>query len=737
MENFVFLPGSELAARGKPLGRFLPPIPQGMTEAFLSSHAIPRGGWVLDPFGAEPRMAVEAARRGNRVLVAVNNPVTRFLLEMAAEPPSQAQFQAALAELASARKGEERIETHLQALYLTECPRCRRMIPAEAFLWEKGGEVPVKRIIQCECGEAGEFPATAEDRARASGMARTASMHRARALERVAALNDPDRVHAEEALDCYLPRAIYALITIINKLDGLALTPETRRCLLALILFACDEANTLWSQPEDRPRPKQLTIPPRFREQNVWLALERGVKAWASGQAAVPVVAWPKLPAETGGICLFTGPVRDLAEHLKEIPIQAAVSAMPRPNQAFWTLSALWAGWLWGREAVGAFKSVLHRRRYDWAWHAGALMAAFKHLAESLPPAVAVFGLVGEPEPGSLTAALVASESAGFDLRGMALRTAQDPVQLLWQRRPYLHAPTHPPDAQMIREALQEYLAERGEPVTYLHMHAAALASLAVEQALCLEKDELTHITVAIQTALSNSLFVHLGGTQNVETGLWGLKDWGSEAIPLPDRVEMEAVKHLQEHPEATFQELEAVLCRELPGLLTPPLGLLREVLASYTTANGERWSLRPEDGARQRRADLDEAAQSITRIGERLGFGMRVEDEPVRRICWEREGEECYIFHLLASAVAGKALRANPCPAERCLLVLPGGRAGLLMAKLRRDPTLIALWSQGWRALKFRLLRRLAEMPDLTLERFEQELATDPVTAPEQMKMF
>jgi len=27
--------------------------------------------------------------------------------------------------------------------------------------------------------------------------------------------------------------------------------------------------------------------------------------------------------------------------------------------------------------------------------------------------------------------------------------------------------------------------------------------------------------------------------------------------------------------------------------------------------------------------------------------------------------------------------------------------------------------------------------MPELSLERFEQELATDPVAAPEQMKMF
>jgi len=42
----------------------------------------------------------------------------------------------------------------------------------------------------------------------------------------------PDRLHAQEALDCYLPRAVYALISIINKLDGLSISPERRQLLL-------------------------------------------------------------------------------------------------------------------------------------------------------------------------------------------------------------------------------------------------------------------------------------------------------------------------------------------------------------------------------------------------------------------------------------------------------------------------------------------------------------------------
>ena len=44
------------------------------------------------------------------MLVTVNNPVTRFLLEMAANPPAAADFKAALADLAVSKKGEDRLE---------------------------------------------------------------------------------------------------------------------------------------------------------------------------------------------------------------------------------------------------------------------------------------------------------------------------------------------------------------------------------------------------------------------------------------------------------------------------------------------------------------------------------------------------------------------------------------------------------------------------------------------------
>ena len=127
-----------------------------------------------------------------------------------------------------------------------------------------------------------------------------------------------------------------------------------------MILVACDAGNTLWGHPAERRRPKQLSTPSQFREQNVWRTLERALELWMKEGPNVPCVDWPsKLPG-TAGICLYDGRLKQLADELKqEIPIGAVIGSIPRPNQAFWTLSALWAGWLWGRAAVDPYRAAL------------------------------------------------------------------------------------------------------------------------------------------------------------------------------------------------------------------------------------------------------------------------------------------------------------------------------------------------------------------------------------------
>lgn len=766
-DTFPFIPG-KTPPKISPLGRYLPPIPKGVASTWLSRH-LPPGSWLLDPFGASPRVDVEASRAGYRVLVAANNPVARFLLEKTANPPDADRLRAALAELSASYKGTERIEPHIQSLYQTECAQCGQAITAEAFLWERDASAPFGRIYHCPyCNDGGERPATPQDaeRARRFSSGPAGSLHRARALERVAHANDPDRPYAEEALEVYPPRAVYVLFTLINKLDqlypGLHEHSEKRSLLEALLLAAADQANALWPYPTARARPRQLSIPPRYRENNIWLALEEAITNWqpdvSGGFGKVAVTTWPDLPPEEGGLCVFEGRFKELGDQLKQVKIEAVLAPIPRPNQAFWTLSALWAGWLWGYEASAPFKSVLRRRRYDWSWHATALHALWGPLAALLPIGTPIWGLIGESEPGFISAALTSAALAGFKLESIALQASSSQTQVSWRSGPETFGQIEPlpasgaADANLQSIAAQsglQYLEQRGEPVPYLSLHSAVLGAVCrAETLLGLSPGDAVS---AIQNAFIKAFtyangFARFGGSEHsLDVGLWWLRQDPHLSsrmanLPLADRAEMAAVRFLSKNPGCTFLELEAAVCAELTGLMTPDTDLLYAILESY----GERivreepsaspveeeddlaWRLQTSDTPQARTADIKTITGVLAEMGARLGF--QVEGDAPQN--WrDLNGEIQYSILISASTVFGKILSQAGMPTAKKILALPGSRSPLAAFKLSANPDLSRHLSSGWLFVKFRHIRRLAEDESLSATNLDDKLMLDPLT--------
>jgi hypothetical protein len=726
----AYLPG-DVPARDGPLARFLPPLEDGVVPAWLALHAR-RGSWLLDPFGSAPRLDVEAARAGYRVLVTANNPISRFLLDLTAQPPTESDLKAALADLAVTKKGGERLEDHLRSLYLTTCAQCEKEISARAFLWRKGGTTPFAREYICpHCGDSGEKPVTDADVKRYEAIASTSGQHRARLIERVAKPGDPDREYAEEALSVYTPRAVYALATLINRLDMSGVTPERRRALSAMFLSACDEANNLWGRGNDRPRPKQLSPSSEYREKNIWMALEASVTAWPSNAAPVPIVQWPNKLPESGGVLIYEGRIADLNALVKtEAPISAVLGALPRPNQAFWTLCALWAGWLWGSEAAEPFHLVLRRRRYDWFWHCEALQAAMHSLFDLLALGTPFFGLIPEPEPAFLTAALAAARTNHFQLKSLAMRTGEDAAQAVWTRGERLHYGNEDEDlVESVRAVQREHLTARGEPAPYLTMHAVGLTALIDSHALTRPgqppEEILRGASARIQEALlDEGSFTRYRQSEGVETGLWFLPRGTETVEPLSDRVEMDVVKYLLDHPDCALVEILRDLAPNYPGLLTPSRGMVLAVLDSYALENEGRWQLRNEDRPSARNADLKEMAELLSALGGQLEYAAHRLD--ARTLIWEQGEASESIFHLKASAIIGANILNGPYPRARSFVVLPGGRAGLLAYKRRRDPAFAARLD-GVRFVKFRALRALA-LPGLTRENFAARFDADGI---------
>jgi hypothetical protein len=736
----AYIPGSQ-PSRAEPLSRYLPPLSTGVVSTWLNTRMPLSGhsqeGWIIDPFCASPRSVIEAAHAGFRILVAANNPISRFLLEMAANPPTADELRSALAELAAARKGDERLELHIRSLYTTDCDVCNTPVMAEAYLWDRDKNQPFARIYNCpNCGTSGEHPCTGHDLARLAQFS-SSGLHHARALERVAAIDDPDRQHVKEALDVYLPRALFALVTIINRLESLPVNKIKRNHLVALMLTALDQANTLWQYPTSRARPRQLTIPPRFKENNIWLVLEGAIQMWASSTRSIPLVRWPEKPPASGGISVYEGRLSDLAESSPDLKIAAVLAPLPRPNQAFWTLSALWAGWLWGREALGHFKNVLRRRRYDWAWHCTALHTALASLNPLLENGVPILGLIGENETGFLTAALVAAGAAGFELDSLAMRLDSGQAQIVWKSSPIRRNDGSVSGAERIRlyaESAQDHLRERGEPAVFLTLQAAALTSALQQHALDLSPP-IAEIVSDINNSLENAFsyrrgFIRYGGSEkSSDIGQWWLEKTDEVKESLADRVEKETVKQLIESPGLTLLEFDIRLCQAFPGLLTPGSELAHVCMESYgeTDANeGLRWFMRKQDLPELRRADLIEMHTALELLLSRLHYST-AGNKPL--LVYDPQGELQYAIYVIASAVISEILFTNPYPPERSLIVLPGGRANLVAYKLQHDPRLPLTVDNKWRFLKFRQIRTLLQTPTLTKSSLDDQITQDSLT--------
>lgn len=249
-----------------------------------------------------------------------------------------------------------------------------------------------------------------------------------------------------------------------------------------------------------------------------------------------------------------------------------------------------------------------------------------------------------------------------------------------------------------------------------------------------------------IQSALSeDERFVQYSTGESVDTGLWGLMsrversstpmNGGSTANEsLADRVEVAIVTFLQKNPNSIYLEIEEDLYPRFPGLLTPSMAMIYAVLDSYAQKDGATWKLRGEDLATVRRNELITITAMIEAIGKRLGYSTRKAD---KNYLWEENDETHYAFYILASALIGRAISETPYPPEQTVIVIPGGRAALAEYKKQRDPALAAR-IKNYQLIKYRLLRSLVEVPVLTRETFEEQIASDPLEkSKSQMMMF
>ncbi len=729
--DLPYLPGSP--AGPFPLGRFLPFLPKGMVAAWLQQN-LTQGEWLLDPLGSSPQADIEAAKAGYKVLAVCKNPVTAFILRMMASSVANARMISALADLGSSRKGDQRLDLHFRALYETRCLNCNQLIQADEYRWRRGDTVPSSRIYHCPfCHHEGEFPPGPEDLA-ALALAGNDALVRARALERLNFGGQPNPL-AGEAVGIYLARPLYFIFQVLSRMEGFFAAPELQDRLRALLLVCMDEGCSLSPSTASKSRPKQLTAPPIIREKNLWKLMDEAVKLIATGESPVPITFWPDITLPDPGICLYQGRLTDLLPLPARLKPSAVVSVLPRPNQAYWALSALWTAWLWGKQAAFPLRGALQRKRYNWDWHTGALYHNFHNIRNMLQTGIPVFTILPELSTGFLAASYVAARGAGFNLTGLAMRSSDELAQMTFQVGPDKLEPHEIDLEQLFRLAIQDHLSQTNQPADALTLTGGCITRLSAFP-IPMNEDRFPNLKWVndIQRSWKN-IFSTAGYlvryhslASEGEAGLFWFPESGliTDALPLNDRIEMEVLDLLRKYSKISVALVEQELCRKFPGVMPPSREYLVACMESYASPifqENDTWELLLSETTAAREKDLQTIVKLVHAVGNRLGFTAAGENN----VQWkDQNGNIVYNIYVITSSVIFPYIsKVQPVPNNNCILILPGSRSALLARKLKRDPRLAAL-SEGWRFIKFRHLRLFHTSRENRLAEWEKWLEED-----------
>ena len=772
-ETLYFVPGESDKPDGV-LSGYFHPIPSAVVRTYVEAYTRP-GDLVVDPFCEGPTVLRQAVGTGRRALGSSFNPLAVMAARLALVPPARRHLDAAVTRLGAAPRMGVPFHEHIERLYAVPCPGCGRSSPADAFTWDRDSAAILRVSWRCRhCGHQAAPPSLGDEDARDETVVGRGGLHYWHAVDRIAPAGDPLRERAQQLLELYTPRNLYALSSLLIKIESLFADDETQHILKLLLLSCLDTCSSLYS-PESSSVRHRLRTPAHFLERNVWRAFVAAISDFPTADDGGPFPLTDDVRALFAGdgsprVALLPFGVNRLVASLPPGHVALVIASPPRPDPALWALSWLWTGWLFGHQVAAPLKPLLRQWRVDWDWYARTMQAAFLALRPLLADGAPLILAFDSPNTAMLEALTLALAGADYSPASWICQGDTHACRLTSHRTPSLPPP--PADVGGLADAIcaetpaivRQLIAARGEPLTWdelrLPTYQQLTASGLLGQAAVAEdlpSSPRTFFARQVQDAITGAEeLVCLEAAVEIEGEIvppprWWLQHPDSAAPPLDTRVEATVHQLLLSTLILTSNALAEEVYRRFPGELTPEVSLIETCLHSYgQEITPGHWQLRPEDQPDRRAEEVTGIRQELCQLGGRLGFKVSLWSEssdtpaPGRLLAfdvlWSDDGQPAYAFAIQWTArVHDLLLSQSPAGVQPCL-VIPGGRAALVAFKLRRDPRLRrALTEANWQFIKYRHLRRILAEENLDRHVLKQIFGLDPIIERDgaQMPLF
>jgi hypothetical protein len=354
---------------------------------------------------------------------------------------------------------------------------------------------------------------------------------------------------------------------------------------------------------------------------------------------------------------------------------------------------------------------------------------------ELLPANAPAYGIISEPTPSNIFGILAAARQSSFHLQGLSFRQSEHLFQLEWTHQSEKTEMERFTDIELYRAALEDFIKQKGEPVNYEELIYACRISHALSETLPqnlleLEEDLLDQQLIQIKNVLQDSNFLVTYKNPNVPQGnqWWPVKPMNL-AIPLSDRVENAIFDLLQKKKTVTLSEVDREICLKYRGISTPSLELIRICLESYAEPaqdNNDIFTLRSKDEVLNRAEEISKTINTLQFLA--VKFGYRTEND--NPLTWhDKEGRIIQKFFIIGNGIFSPLL--DPMEKDlisKSIIIFPASRSRLILHKLRNNAFWQSQIDQGWRFLKMRHVRKIAQHEDITPALWEDLLNTDPL---------
>jgi len=790
-----FIPG-KATGQQIPLERYLQPLPRNVVAEYVAEYTNP-GDLVLDPLAQRGTLLVEAASSGRKAIAASFNPLRTLLVHGLLTLPSPHDIDAATMRLGDSLKRGVPLREHVNQLYASSCQHCLRPVVAEYFLWDGENDRPVEKHYHCtHCDAEGAFPVEDADLSVLDSIEKQ-GVHYWYLLERLAQPHEPERKLAEELLNLYTPRNLYALTDLSMKIETLFVDSPVQTALWLILVQCLDTCSKLGASPLPRPTALHLRPPSRFVERNVWHAFEEAYRMVRLLSPPRPMA----VTTDSGGlvgevkaqVSVINEPLRQVAATLPPASVSLVVAAPPPYYRPFWTLSYLWSGWLWGREKAALMKPLLRRQMMGWSWYRRSLRAALQTLHRPLRPQSSMIFVLERADLTHINNLILAAVGAAFKLQRILYRPEdvhppEEPMQsvdgayrLTFTRddRPSQeleHLSPGPVAAALQQAALRaarELLRERGEALHFGWLHSAIYQRWSrdglLRQALALGNDVSVpdfleeQLESALQEGLAKGALELLPQDADGDGGcLWWLKTKGYPPRPLGDRLERAVCQALRDRRDWSHEDLRDSIYSRFPGIFTPPPGLVEACVDSYARCDdaSDSWNLLPEEEATTLDGEREEGLKLLIQVGQRLGYHIGVAKGRVPElstgadrfsrvrlprgmdVSWDSEQAPSHVFAFKQTTRFGDILSwaGKGWSEARRYIVIPDRRLNLLRFRMESEFLLRrALAEGGWQFIKLKHARDLATEKHLDRQDLDQIVGLEPpIESPEaQLPLF